>query len=92
MLLGAARDEDEARQLMTTTQGRSGEMVVGPDGSLLGETGAPQLYLALEEDGNEDDAPGRARQALAAAALDLQVRETGPALVALPCVRKLGWG
>lgn len=79
MLLGAARDEDEARALMhaitaTPAAGQSG----GHDLQLsanLTQSGvaAPQLYLAVESEDDDDDAPARASRTLASAVLDLQV-------------------
>jgi hypothetical protein len=80
MLLGAARDEDEARALMhsitSTPAGHEGAHDLQLSSANLSDStiAAPQLYLAVETDEDEDDAPARAVRTLASAVLDLQVR------------------
>jgi hypothetical protein len=71
MLLGAARDEGEARNYMLQS-GDNGDLAIQ---ATNGETlPAPQLYLAVESD-EEDDSAARAMDTLANAVFELQVVE-----------------
>ena len=77
MLLGAARDEGEARQLLLTRQAGDGsdqKTVTLQANGEVGDLPPPQLYLAIESD-SPDDAASRAIDTLASAVFELRVSE-----------------